>query len=555
MNVKKLINTLDPESYINDMEKHRRVRFISKVLEARLTYNLQDTELIKNSVLSGLDFDVDFVDFNNFEMPMDEVNWCSNMVSNSLQYGFIYDEADKMIDLMTKLKSTDYSHRGDIVQIIRAEVANINNQFRLTDSKDNVTDVEFSLRDDQFEKSVTTTYNLITNPSRKLVTGMQGLNEMLGGGFESGRCYMFLGLTGIGKSITLLNIAYQIKKYNVFYKPKDPTKTPCVVILTMENTVVETIQRLFDLVVPNGMGMANYTLQEVLYKLRTEGELKISEDSPIDILIRYKANGSEDTSYLYTLYDDLSDEGYEMICLIQDHVKRIRSVTYNPDKRIELGDIVNEFKAFAAIKDIPVITNSHLNRDASRIVEDAGRRTNRVDITMRLGKSNTGESFLMLDNLDGGIVINIDFDEEGNKYMAFKLEKHRYKPNIKYFVHPFEYGSSIRLKEDVGGIPLFVESLHANGDIHRNTNMRMSSSNTAQNIQNIINFDTFENAPLAQVFPSEDIDDMDETPNFMTSQTIPLENPKPEKKIIKVLFFESMIPDKPNLDDLPALNL
>ena len=31
------------------------------------------------------------------------------------------------------------------------------------------------------------------------------------------------------------------------------------------------------------------------------------------------------TGYLYTLVEDLEDEGYETICLFQDHVKRIRS--------------------------------------------------------------------------------------------------------------------------------------------------------------------------------------------------------------------------------------
>ena len=74
-----------------------------------------------------------------------------------------------------------------------------------------------------------------------MICGMQGLNEMVGGGFESGRVYMLLGITGIGKSISLLNLVYQLKRYNRNYKTKDPTKTPCIVLLTMENTVVETI--------------------------------------------------------------------------------------------------------------------------------------------------------------------------------------------------------------------------------------------------------------------------------------------------------------------------
>ena len=41
------------------------------------------------------------------------------------------------------------------------------------------------------------------------------------------------GLTN-NADIEKINLAYQIKKYNKGYKPKDPTKRPCVLYLTME---------------------------------------------------------------------------------------------------------------------------------------------------------------------------------------------------------------------------------------------------------------------------------------------------------------------------------
>ena len=42
---------------------------------------------------------------------------------------------------------------------------------------------------------------------------MQGFNELIGGGFESGRVYMLLGVAGIGKSMTLLNFINQYLIY------------------------------------------------------------------------------------------------------------------------------------------------------------------------------------------------------------------------------------------------------------------------------------------------------------------------------------------------------
>ncbi len=486
INLSKLIYSLDPSTYENDPDKFKRVKFITKGLEARINYNLNDLDMILNHIFSGLDFDVDFIDLTTVNLTADEIMWVHNMVSESLQYYFVYDYSDAMLDICTRIKSSDYSHRGELIRQFESMVDDLKNKFRTSKPEDSLTDMTFSLREGVFERSVTETYNLIINPSRRLITGMQGFNEMIGGGFESGRVYMLLGITGIGKSITLLNLVYQLKIYNRHYKTKDPTKTPCIVLLTMENTVVETITRLFDLAVENSQGMGNYPVEEVIRKLKTEGKLSLTDDSPIDIVIKYKPNKSVDTSYLYTMVDDLEDDGYEVICVVQDHVKRIRSIYNSPDIRIELGDIVNEFKVFAADRDIPVITNSHLNRDAARIIEEDGAKASRSDVTMKLGKANAGESLLMLDNLDGAIIINLDFDEDNNKYMAFKKAKMREKTDRDYILQPFVYGSGIRLVEDLYGEPMFKEYLHMNHEINRMNNVRTTSTNVMNNINNVM---------------------------------------------------------------------
>ena len=476
LNLKKFIYALSPSTYNQDPDKLKRITFIKKGLEARLDYNLTDKNFIIECIKSSLDFDVDFIDMENTELNSAEISWVQQMVSESLQFFFVYDAADEMIDICTRIKSSDYNHRGDLIREYSNMINHHKTMFREAKSDDSITQLEFSLKPDKFEKCVTETYNILSNPNRRLITGMQGFNEMVYGGFESGRVYALLGITGIGKSITLLNILYQIKIYNRFYKPKDPTKTPCILLLTMENTVVETIQRLFDMVVENSMGMVSYSIHEVLRKLREEGRLTLNSDSPIDIVIKYRPNKSIDTNYLYEMCEDLEDEGYEVICLIQDHMKRMRSVYSTSDLRIELGEIVNELKAFAAEKDIPVITNTHLNRDAARIVEDDNSK--KVDVGLKLGKANIGESMLILDNLDCAIVINVDYDEDGNKYLCMKNIKMREKNRRDYIIQPFVYGSGIRLVEDYYTEPKFVESLHLNRDINsRIAGMRTTSSN------------------------------------------------------------------------------
>lgn len=523
VNLRKMILALDPVTYENDIEKQKRVMFIIKALEARIDKHLSDRTAILVDINGGIAYDLDFIDYNNLDLSQDELVWVGNLISETIQYQFLYEKSNRLQDICTRFTTSTYQNRAGIVREFESIIDELKNDFRHSKIEDNLVNMTFSLRPEIFEGAVSDTYNLVKNPSRRLICGMAGLNEMVGGGFESGRVYMLLGLTGVGKSISLLNLMYQMKKYNTNYKPKDPSKTPCIVLLTMENTVVETITRLFDLVTDSqGMRMTDYSLNDVLYKLRTEGGLVIDDNSPIDIVIKYKPNKSVDTSYLYTLCDDLEDEGYEVICLVQDHVKRIRSIYGSQDIRLELGDIVNELKVFAADRDIPVLTNSHLNRDAARVVEDSMNKTNSVDMTMKLGKSNIGESMLMLDNLDCAIIINIDFDQDNNRYMCYSLIKMRDKTERTYIAQPFMEGSTIRMVEDVGGVPMFRERLHSlNPNIQRSSTVRMTSVAAVTDLDSIIDSeeDKRDNA-FAKVKPYNFSSEPSTTPTFIKPKVV-----------------------------------
>ena len=516
VSLRNLINSINPVNYENDPELYKRVNFIKKGLEARIDNNLNDRNVVLNYINGGIDFELDFIDYDKLILSKSEIEYVTKYIYNSLKCDFIYADGDNLIDLLTQFKTTDFGNKEEIVNKISEKISHFQNKFREMNFVSNATDMVFSLEDGDFENCVTETYNMVTNPSRRLVTGMQGLNEMIGGGFESGRVYMFMGTSGIGKSKLLLNIMYQIKNYNKLYKPKDPSKKPAVVMLTMENTVVETIQRLYDLSVENNFGMTNYSVDEVINQLRNEGQLKITDASPIDLIIVYKANKSVDTSYLYTLCDNLEDKGKEVICIIQDHVKRIRSIDRNTDVRLELGDIVNEMKSFAAIKDIPVITCSHLNRDAARTLEELERKKNQ-DTGKALGKSNIGESMLMIDNLDFGIIITLDYDKDEKLYMAFNAVKTRAKTQRTYIVQPFIPGNTMRLVEDFGGIPQFKESIHTQLDMNRMSSSIIKVSGASSMSENM------------DITVSKNIDE----DNVFTKKSYNIE----EKEIIKPLIF------------------
>lgn len=470
--LRNLISLLDMDKY-NEPEKKKRIFFIKRALEARIDKNLQDKSLILTYVNGGLLDDM-LLDINTLKpLSNSDIDWVNESVSNALKFSFIFERKDYFLDLWTRFDASDYASIGQITEEIEKSTAEMNTLFRKAKVTNN-SDRTFCLNPDEMESAITDAFNEVTSSYRKLVTGMQGFNQLIGGGFENTRVYLLLGLTGAGKSMTLLNIVYQLKKYNKGYVCKDPTKRPCIVILTMENTVTETIQRLFQ--ISTGEDFTKQSSpQEALNKLRNEGELYLTDESPIDIIIKYKANKSEDTNYLYTLVEDLEDEGYETIALVLDHAKRIRSVERNSDVRLELGDVINELKTFAMSKDIPVITNSHLNRDAARTIDESASKS-KADLTRMLGKSNIGESMLMLDNVDFAAIVNPEYDRDNNKWMVCREIKTRVQIMREYVCLPFDVNNSIRLIEDYySPIPVFRETMYEDPVFNKTTGVNSTS--------------------------------------------------------------------------------
>jgi hypothetical protein len=284
---------------------------------------------------------------------------------------------------------------------------------------------------------------------------MVGMNYLLGNGFENGRVYGFFGLQGEGKSLTLLNLAYQIKLYNKKFKTKDPTKQPAVVYLTLENTKRESFTRLFSMV--TGHRMNEVGIDEGIQMMRDKG-LIVNDENPIDLIIKYEPSNSIDTGYLYDLSDTLEENGYEVICYIIDYINVIRSIDSfrASDERLRLGSIINEMKSIASDMDIPIITAGQLNREANKKVDEA-RDKGKLNLLPCIDRSNLGESMLILNNLDGAFVIAPSYiNRLGEKYLSIKLIKHRFEPYTKPLnyslgiYHPYDNIDSINLTCDVG---------------------------------------------------------------------------------------------------------
>lgn len=449
LNMKTLFDRIDDQAFADSPEKMERVYFIRKGLEARVDKNLRNSVLILKHINGGL-IEPDRLDIQEFGLlSNDELMYINETVSACLKYSDMNNMIDQWENAIEEYKNTDYRDRGKLIPNIEELTNTLQNHFR-QHRNFNMEDEYFSLSNGIFEDKIYETYDALVDVSNKLRTGMVGLDNLLAGGLEKGRCYVLYGLPGEGKSMTLLDIAHKVKKYNTKYQVKDPTKKPCILFLTMENSMKETIERLYNISTTISR-MSNSTPDKIIHDMRNAG-MVLNDESPIDIIVKWVAGMSVDTSYLYKIANDLEDQGYELVLIVQDYIKRIRSIyrEYWDNPRYEYGSIVNEFKTFATLKDIPILTASQLNRDATKNI-DEGRKTNKVDLLKLIGRSNIGESMLMLENADGSYLIAPEVGYDGLKYMGIQCIKKRYylTGNL-HMYQPFDSENPARLVEDYG---------------------------------------------------------------------------------------------------------
>lgn len=483
-NLNSLIQKLSENYFSNNQIRLLKYQFLSEVLRIRLR-GINDRHLLMSEVNKTLDISVLTQD-NLFlrELSTDEINYVEFTVGEIQNHLYLNKHLKELQTLWNDYATGDFRSKRATLDPIRVAAGNLLTQFRRNDSSEDSTDTLFRLSD--LESGVTDIHKQITSPTFKLITGMVGMNFMLGGGFEAGNVYAFFGLPGEGKTVTLENLLYQLWKYNRGYECRDKTKKPCIVLLTMENFVRQTVCALYH-ILTHGKNMRDCkTADEAIQTFKDNKFLFNPDDNnSIEIVIKYKPINSITTDYMYKIVDDLADEGYEVIAFLQDYVKRILPVMQYGDPYQDLGNIINDFKTFATLKRIPVITASQLNREAAKVV-DKGRNANKLDLMRELGRSNIGESARMDENLDGTFIITPEVSKEGTKYMGFKLTKHRYEifRNIESIYQPF-YENSIAMVEDIGETnPVFKTSLIKDTE-EMNAAQRMCINRTVKTINSV----------------------------------------------------------------------
>jgi hypothetical protein len=441
--------------YKNNQSLRSRVDLLILMLEARLHMGFDNRKIIMNYALDNCDNKIlikeeIIPEFNKIKLTTRMTQYLNSYVVDRLINGFMFSYKDEIFSVFEDLESHNYKNLKEMGVRIKEVITNLMFDIRNAENfaEDDMT---LDLSEGSFDSIVKQIVKKLKDPSNKLIAGIQALNIMLNGGFEQGRSYLFFGMTGVGKSILLLNLVIFLKKCNKV-KAKDPSKRPAILYISQENTIVETVERIFNMEV-TGANIRDYTPSEVVKLLRTKGELTLNTEDDIDIIIKYYDDKQLCTLDLYSICSDIEDTGREVIALLHDYIERIKSSKNHAELRFELAEVANDYSVFAKRQSIPVIGAGQFNRKAADTIE-TNTDGNKYDIGRMLGKSFISEAFAILKNIDSAIAINKEMDDEGNEYMTFNDMKQRSSKGKKhkfssYFAHPLDPENGIKLLQDV----------------------------------------------------------------------------------------------------------
>ena len=446
-NLYKLLKMTDERSYEFDVSMYARLELAKKILEARIEKGLYSFDAIMS--YCNIENDVEnnklinnISSFTN--LTESEIKYITRAVTDRLQYAFILLYKEIILNEFLKIDTGEFTSYKEVVSQVKEQCAQLLNDIRKADAA--TMKKSFSLKEGIFEELVTSAVSSITDPGTALVTGVQMLNDMLSPGYMPGRLYIWLGISGSFKSLMLLMSCYWIKKYNKI----ETTKTPTVLYITTENSIDESIIRLFNMSTTCG-DIRQYLPEEVAGMMRESGGLTL-DDGDTDIVMQYYNNFEISTGDIYNIVDDLEDNNREVIAVVVDYIKRIRSISPTIDERIRLANVSNELKDLSVNLKIPVITAQQINRAGNMALDNASE-TGKEDLARFLGRGNIAQCWDIIENSDWCGILNIEVEKSSNiKYLTVKEIKKRYKSmtNITYFNQPFVDVDSIQMVEDVG---------------------------------------------------------------------------------------------------------
>lgn len=456
-NLYRLMSNTDEVLYEDNVMLQSRIILLKIILKAMVENGIYTIDLLKAVVQKehpqGLS-SLEGVTIEKNKLNTSETSYISNFVLEKLQYFDVYQNKDKLIRLLESIdENNDFNiSYVETLKEIKDVMGEVLVSLQKTEKSEGLIR-EFAFSEDDAKELLSNILFKAKKPTSVLYTGIRQLNAILSPGFQSGRLYCILGGSGKFKSGTLLNIADQIRLFNPQIKSLENGMRKCILFITLENSIEETIERLLDMYSDMDTDIRNMDLDQMIYTLKEVGGLTFNNEEGIDICFHYAENLEISTADIYSMVTKLQSKGYSPICIVLDYIKRINSAhNANGDERVRMSFVAKELKTIAEHYQIPVITAMQLNREGNSII-DSAMRDSKADVARFVGSSSIGNAWDIIEDSDWVCLINLELQKSTQRlFLTFKRLKIRGKsaPNTtEYFNHPFINAKNIRLEPDV----------------------------------------------------------------------------------------------------------
>ena len=457
-NLKQLMDVLNIEAYNTNYDIKDRLILIKHILDIKLEKGINKLPLIKERLKETHPDMSEFIEqitWTNTGLSGTECTLLRDWVDEKIQYYFYYLEMPAIVNLWEKCMSGGIDSNITTLAELNQRVAKL--VLRMKNSSVSTGLLrEFNFADPNVGDAIKFVVKKAQKPSNILQTGIRNLNAILGPGFRGGKLYTILGMSGKFKSGTLLNITDQITKFNPLLEKVVDGRRNTLLFVTMENTIDETIERLYNMYADETSDFLKEDPDKVVEILRKRGRFcfETPEEDGISIEFRYFANLEISTNDLYRIIDEMEEQGKHVIGLILDYIKRINSVfPSNGDETLRVTYVAKELKVLAMHFDIPVITAQQINRVGNAAV-DSAMREGKQDLIRFVGNSDIGGAWGVIEESDWVAIVNLEQHvRTGQVYLTIKRTKNRCGKNdltaSDYFNHPFTNGRTIKLETDV----------------------------------------------------------------------------------------------------------
>jgi len=256
--------------------------------------------------------------------------------------------------------------------------------------------------------------------------------DIMYGGFEPSRLYLFGGGTGSGKSTMLNNLIIKSARTDRGFLVKKTKKDEKKVYLyiTLENTIEESWMRTYQ-------ALFQKTTVDVMKDIQSKVDIKKAIHDElvkhnVSIVMKYFAPMSISTIDIMGVLDDVIEEyGKGSVCgVFVDYLDLLKADTKYDLYRLELGHITLSLKTLAVQYVVPVVTASQLTRSAYHVREskelnldqmsESIKKVEHADFVCLLGNDLVRNDLVHAKvgkNRSGKSNVGIDFIVDFKKYL------------------------------------------------------------------------------------------------------------------------------------------